>query len=165
MLPAEEVRTILIARNGDAGARGGSIGGAIGGSIGGGGALPGAVGGSSGGRAGGRLGAKLFTRVMGQSRTLPVPYTRHAHATMHRGLAPALVSEARAGGQVQGVLVGLVGTGWWNMNSAVIQVVWFPDRAEVTAHALEGLVNQRSVPRALDVVEHLLSPYLSHRRH
>lgn len=160
-LSAEQVRDILIECNAAAGAAGGAIGGAAGGAIGGGGGLAagaGAAGGASGGRTGGRLGAKLFTRVMGHGRILPVPYSADAHTAISASLKQILpVPDAEEAGEQ--ILIGLAGTGWMNMNTAVIQLLWHPDHAEVTAHALEGIVNQRSVPKALDTVEQTLSPF------
>ncbi|TSD62057.1 hypothetical protein [Aeromicrobium piscarium] len=152
LLTADRVREILIDSNGEAGAAGGAVGGAIGGSAVGGalGGAAGARGGSSGGRTGGRLGARMFTRVLGQTRTVPVPRSPEALEAVRRLLRQELPSAEDA------AVIGLMGTGWLNMNTAVVQLVWLRDRVEVTAHALEGLVNQRSVPKALDAVERAL---------
>lgn len=153
VLTAEHVRHLLIERNGDMGAAGGAIGGAIGGSVSG--ALAGAagsVGGASGGRVGGRIGARLFTRVKGLSRTLPVPCTDEALARARGALALVDVP-----GTPSTVLVGIIGAGALDMNSAVVQLVWHPDRVEATAHALEGIVDQRTAADAIGKIETTLS--------
>lgn len=152
LLAADQVREILIDSNGDAGAAGGALGGAIGGSVAGGaiGGAAGARGGSSGGRTGGRLGARIFTRVLGQSRTLRLPRSPEAQNAARTALRRVLSAD-------DDTLVGLIGTGWMNMNTAVVQLIWHVDRVEITAHALEGLVNQRSVPKAIDAIERALA--------
>jgi len=152
LLTAEQVREILIECNGRAGAAGGSIGAGAAGTGGG---------RAGGGRAGGRLGAGLFTRVTGQGRTLPTPYSDDARDAIRAELKQVLATDADDDSEHS--LIGLIGTGWMNLNTAVVQLRWHAGRAEVTAHALEGLVNQRSASKALDLVERALSPYRSAR--
>ncbi len=160
VLPAAQVRDILIEANGEAGAAGGAVGGAIGGAAHGplAGAA-GAAGGRSGGRTGGRLGARLFTKVTGQGRTVAVRDEAAALSLIAGSLRQVLPtgptgSHPGAGAQV---VIGVVGTGVMNMNTAVIQAVGHPGRVEVTAHALEGLVSQRSAVTALDRIEQALT--------
>lgn len=155
VLAWEQVNEVLIECNGQAGAAGGALGSAL--STG----MP--LGGGSGGRAGGRLGAKLFTKVTGADRTVAVPWTSESHAAL-RGALTQVVHDEPAdghGADVRGTVVGLLGVGWMNMSAAIVQAVWHPDRVELTAHALEGLIKQRSAIKALDVVEEALAP---HRR-
>ena len=152
VLSAERVREILISCNAEMGAAGGAIGGAVGGSLAGGGlaGAAGARGGSSGGRLGGRLGARWFTRVLGQTLTLPIPRSSES-LTAARGLLRQELPSAE-----EAAVIGLMGTGWLNMNTAVVQLIWRRNRVEVTAHALEGLINQRSVPKALAAIDRAL---------
>lgn len=149
----EQVNEILIECNGQAGAIGGAAGSTV--STG----MPGV--GSSGARAGGRLGAKLFTKVMGQTRTVMIPWTADSDAVLRGSMARVLFSgpAEHPGSGAQSVLVGLLGVGWMNLSAAVIQAVWYWDRVELTAHALEGLIKQRSAAKALDELEQALAPH------
>lgn len=54
------------------------------------------------------------------------------------------------------VLVGFFPAG---LNPAVIQLVWRSRAVEMTAHALEGLIPQRTALRALGGMEQVLAPY------
>ncbi|GAA3656452.1 hypothetical protein GCM10022202_15880 [Microbacterium marinilacus] len=146
MLADDEVRHILIERNAEMGATGGAVGG---GAAGG---RAGAAGGASGGRIGGRLGARLFTRVTGLTRTYDVPRTGAAAADVRGILQPLPASS-----DDDDAIVGLIGAGALGMNSAVVQVVWHADRVEATAHALEGLIDQRTAAGALLKVEDALA--------
>lgn len=148
LLTPEEVRHLLIEANGEVGARGGAIGGTIGGGIGAGalGALGGRAGGGSGGRSGGRLGARLFTKVYGSQRVVPIPPTPEREAAVAAELRAVLRQDRQA-------LIGLMGSGAMNMNTAVIQVQWYPRQVILTAHGLEGLIKQRTSGKALDRLE------------
>ncbi|MBB3663770.1 MULTISPECIES: hypothetical protein [Prauserella salsuginis group] len=156
VLAHDHVRDLLVERNGEVGAAGGAIGGAAGGGV------PGSRGGASGGRTGGRLGARLFTRVTGLSRSLAVPCTDDAVARARDVAAPLLDEAALPRRDVASplVLVGMVGAGAMGMNSAVVQLVWHPGRLDVTAHALEGIIDQRTASGAIDKLEEALTPFL-----
>lgn len=155
VLAHEHVRELLVERNGEVGAAGGAIGGAAGGGI------LGARGGASGGRTGGRLGARLFTRVTGLSRALAVPCTGDAVARARGVAAPVLDADAPPafGAASPLVIVGMVGAGAMGMNSAVVQLVWHPGQLDVTAHALEGIIDQRTAAGAIDKLEEALAPF------
>lgn len=157
VLAHDHVRDLLVECNGEVGAAGGAIGGAAGGGI------PGAKGGASGGRAGGRLGARLFTRVTGLSHTLAVPCTGDAVARAREVVAPLPVADAQPhpGAASPLIFVGTVGAGAMGMNTAVVQLVWHPGRLEVTAHALEGIVDQRTASGAIDKLADALAPFRS----
>ncbi|MGC5628833.1 hypothetical protein ACPYO6_12000 [Georgenia sp. Z1344] len=148
ILTPEEVRHLLVEANADLGARGGAVGGAIGGGIGGAaaGALGGSVGGRSGGRSGGRLGARLFTKVYGSQRVVPIPPTPEREAALAAVLHTVLRQDRQA-------LIGLMGSGSMNMNTAVVQVQWHPNQAVITAHGLEGIIKQRTSGKAIDRLE------------
>ena len=151
VLTAEEVQHLLVEANADLGAKGGAIGGTIGGGIsaGGLGGAAGAAGGRSGGRTGGRFGARAFTKVHGASRMVPVPPSAEAEAAVTALLRTVLRLDRQ-------VIVGLMGSGSLNMNTAVVQLQWQPAGAAITAHGLEGLIKQRTAPKALDQIEQAL---------
>lgn len=148
MLPPERIRAILVERNGELGAIGGTIGGGAGGGI------AGAVGGNAGGRMGGRLGARML-RIKGSTRVVGHSNARSLEAVRSgtRALPDAL---ARPPGAVA-AHAAVLGAGALDMNGAVAQVVWYPDRVEVTAHALEGIIDQRTADDAIDKIEALLA--------
>lgn len=100
-------------------------------------------------------------RVLGCGRTLPVPFSAEAKATVEETLKHVFVppEDSEPIGEDRGVVVGLIGSGFLSLNAAVIQIDWHPDRAEVTAHALEGLIRQRTSSKALAKIESALLPF------
>lgn len=147
VLPQEQVRQLLTEGLAEVGAAGGAIGGSVRGPLA-------AAGGASGGATGARLGARLFTKVTGQARTLPVPVSPTAYRVAHDSLW-SVVSAAEPG-PAGGVLVGFFPAG---MNPVLVQLVWRPSSVDVTAHALEGLIKQRTALKALDGMAKVLGPY------
>ncbi|MFT0848034.1 hypothetical protein VR010_09790 [Actinomycetaceae bacterium L2_0104] len=151
LLPESEVKEILIEGVGEAGALGGSFVGP--------GNLSGAV--ASGGRSGGKLGARMFTRVTGQGAVLPIPYSDAAYCALMNALSrviPIPAPQPCGAPHPERFLIGVLGTGWLSMNPGLVQTIWYADRVHITAHALEGIVNQKSAARALDVVREVLAP-------
>lgn len=155
VLTGEQVRAILIERNAELGGAGGALGGQAGGGP------AGRRGGASGGRMGGRLGARLFTRLTGLTSALAVPCRDDAVARVREVLRPLPYPYASALPESTSprVLGGLVGAGAFGMNTAVVQVVWYPGRAEVTAHAFEGIVDQRTAAGAITTLDDALAPF------
>ena len=47
-------------------------------------------------------------------------------------------------------MVGLVGSGTWNMNPCVMQLIWSERELYATAHAREGLIKQKTCAKALN---------------
>ncbi|MGO1510123.1 MAG: hypothetical protein ACTHXO_03340 [Actinomycetaceae bacterium] len=148
VLSDDEVRHLLVEANAALGAAGGAVGGAIGGGAVGGSlsGLGGMAGGRSGGRTGGRVGARMFTKVHGAGRVVPVPPSAAAEQAVTAVLRTVLRLDRQ-------VVLGLMGSGSMNMNTAVVQVQWLPDRTVLTAHGLEGWIKQRTAPKALDRLE------------
>lgn len=147
VLAQEQVRHLLTEGLAEVGAAGGATGGSVRGTLG-------AKGGASGGATGARLGARLFTKVTGQARTLPVPLSPTAYRAAHDSLRTVLM--AAGPGPANAELVGYFPAG---LNPVVIQLVWRPASVDVTAHALEGLIKQRTALRGLDGMEAVLAPY------
>lgn len=159
ILPEDRIREILIDFNSRMGASGAAIGGA---------AVAPLIGlsrrymaraGARGGAFGGRLGARLFTRVKGTGGSLPVPHTAAAEQQLHDFLAfhiPAESLEHDVVPRGDHVIIGLMGAGAANMNTAVVQALWSPHQLDLTAHALEGLFNQRTAAKAIDRIADLL---------
>lgn len=143
LLPDQEVRRLLTEAIGALGA----VGGAVGGAAGGGGA--GGLGGGLGGRAGGRFGAKHFTKVYGAQRVVSIPFSPRTEQAVLEVLRSVLRRDEDA-------LVGVMGSGAMNLSPVLVQVQWSPDEVALTAHALEGLIKQRAVPKALDRLEDVL---------
>lgn len=148
ILSDEQVGQILIEAAGDLGAAGGKIGGAIGGAAAGFAASAGgAAGGGSGGRAGAEFSAKRFNKIQGDSRTLNVPLTPETVEALTSSLGTVgLVSPE------DGQVAGVVGSGAMNMNPTVVQGLWQGGQLHLCAHALEGLIKQRTAQKALDKI-------------
>lgn len=144
LLPPDQVLDVLTDVLGELGAAGGAIGGRIGGGF------AGQVGGRSGGRLGGRLGVRL-TRMRGEHRTVSAPGTPESFWALHRCLAMVVLADPG-----RGHLAGVIGSGALNMNPAVVQALWSPRGLELTAHAREGLIAQKTAPKALDRLEEAL---------
>lgn len=148
ILPDEQVSQLLIEAAGNLGAAGGMIGGAIGGGVTG---LAASVGGAAGGRSGGRSGAeftaKKFNKILGDSRILNVPLSPET--------VEVLASSLKEVGLVsvdEGQVAGIVGSGAMSMNPTVVQGLWQEDQLHLCAHALEGLIKQRTAQKALDKI-------------
>lgn len=145
LLEYEQVRELLIEANRQAGGRGAS-------------AAPGPGGrrlSVAAGRAGGDIGARLFTRMWGGARLIPVPDRTAAIRAVRAIAADELFCDDRsaAGERMHVAQALIVGTGGLNMNTAVVQLQWSTGEVLATAHALEGVIKQRSVTKALDRIE------------
>ncbi len=54
-------------------------------------------------------------------------------------------------------VIGLRGSGFWNMNPCVYELVQKPGELNVTTHAKEGLIKQNSCQKAIDNLKSYLS--------
>lgn len=114
-------------------------------------ALVNVTGGGSATRFGARLGGKYLTPIHGASRVVEVPLSQWSYDLIVKCLQQVLASSPD-GDQ----LVGMVRGGAMAMNPALVQVIWHEDRVHLTAHALEGLIKQRTADKVLDNLEYFL---------
>lgn len=129
----------------------GAVSGAVGGGIGAG--LAGAAGGASGGRSGARIGAR-FTKQDSQRRQWSHPGSpEHLHRLRQFLQYPQeRALTAPDGSRVVG-LYAIVGSGSMKLNPCVVEAIWDTSGLQVVAHALEGLIKQRTCAKALDQLQ------------
>lgn len=116
-----------------------------------------AMGPAAGAAKGARFGARRL-KLTGQARVFPVPLSPEAYRVAHDSLA-GVVSAAEPGPE-GAPLIGFFPAG---LNPVVMQLVWRSTSVEVTAHALEGLIKQRTALKALDGMATVLGRYASAR--
>jgi hypothetical protein len=110
--------------------------------------------GASGGAAGGRF-ASRFLRIERHEQEIELANPPAEDVLAHLGEVVWAARAADGGYEVR----GLVGSGWLDMNPTVVDVDVRPDgRTTVRAAAKEGLINQKTAPKAVRrVVETLYS--------
>ncbi len=110
-----------------------------------------------GAAAGARWAAGKVNRVVGDQLLVPLPPSVD---TLHRLRWDLFVGQAREfDGPVPGtvILMGRVMGGAMKMNPCLVQCRWHPEQLWATAHALEGLINQRTATKVLAQIRDILS--------
>src|SRR5699024_10582121 len=118
-----------------------------------GGGAAGAFGGASGGGAGARLGTR-FTKRDSRRRQWAHPGSpAHEHRLRQFLRDPQERALTAPDGSAVVGLYAIVGSGSMQMNPCVVEAVWDASGLQVVAHAMEGLIKQRTCEKALDRLE------------
>ena len=117
------------------------------------GALGGGVAGAAGGGAiGGALGAKLVGTAHLEEK-IPVTDMTSTLAKLREFLEEPPNSVVGEGAQAVHILIGVIGSGFLNMNPCVIECELSSTSLTISAHAKEGLIKQNTCRKGIDMVK------------
>lgn len=119
--------------------------GALGGSFGG-------MGGGGGGAIGGAIGAKI-TPTAHLEESMPVTDMTATLTKLREFLEEPPNGVVGEGAQAMHTLIGVIGSGFLNMNPCVIECELSSTSLTISAHAKEGLIKQNTCRKGIDMLK------------